>query len=185
MSHAPTGSRVPPRRAGCRADRRCRRAAVAPAWHRADRSLLPLPSLPRHQKLPPTLASYSARGRNNDGGEDGASTAAVISARRTAPGPDWIHEVKHDGHRMLVIRENERVRLPSRNGSDWTKRYPWIAEAALRNRQKRFVIDGEAVILGVDGISDFNALHSGQHGHKVQPRLLSVYRPTARECVMG
>ena len=86
---------------------------------------------------------------------------------------------------MLVIRENERVRLLSRNGSDWTKRYPWIAEAALRNRQKRFVIDGEAVILGVDGISDFNALHSGQHDHKVQPRLLSVYRPTARECVMG
>ncbi|MGV7217826.1 ATP-dependent DNA ligase [Bradyrhizobium sp. UFLA05-112] len=46
---------------------------------------------------------------------------------------------------MLVIRENERVRLLSRNGSDWTKRYPWIAEAALENRQKHFVIDGEAI----------------------------------------
>jgi ATP-dependent DNA ligase len=41
-----------------------------------------------------------------------------------------------------------------------TKRYPWIVEAALKNRQKQFVIDGEAVILGVDGVSDFNALHS-------------------------
>lgn len=41
----------------------------------------------------------------------------------------------------------------------WTKRYPWIAEAALKNRQKHFVIDGEAVILGVDGVSDFNGLH--------------------------
>nr|WP_311982477.1 hypothetical protein [Bradyrhizobium japonicum] len=40
---------------------------------------------PRHQKLPPTTASYSARGRNNDGGEDGASTATAISARRIAP----------------------------------------------------------------------------------------------------
>lgn len=37
--------------------------------------------------------------------------------------------------------------------------YPWIAEAALKNRQKHFVIDGEAVILGVDGVSDFNGLH--------------------------
>ncbi|WP_349643614.1 hypothetical protein [Bradyrhizobium genosp. SA-3] len=83
-------------------------------------------------------------------------------------GPDWIHEVKHDGYRMLVIRENERVRLLSRNGTDWTKRYPWIAEAALKNRQKRFVIDGEAVILGVDGISDFNALHSRLYDHEVQ-----------------
>jgi bifunctional non-homologous end joining protein LigD len=53
-------------------------------------------------------------------------------------------------------------------GYDWTKRFPWIAEAALKNRQKQFVIDGEAVILGVDGYSDFNALHSGKHGEEVQ-----------------
>lgn len=38
-------------------------------------------------------------------------------------GPDWIHEVKHDGYRMLVIREDDRVRLLSRNGTDWTRRY--------------------------------------------------------------
>ncbi|MGV7218702.1 hypothetical protein SO180_36150 [Bradyrhizobium sp. UFLA05-112] len=33
---------------------------------------------------------------------------------------------------MLVIREDKRVRLLSHNGTDWTKRYPWIAEAALK-----------------------------------------------------
>jgi bifunctional non-homologous end joining protein LigD len=44
----------------------------------------------------------------------------------------------------------------------------WIVEAALKNRQKDFVIDGEAVILGVDGYSDFNALHSGKHNEQVQ-----------------
>ena len=69
---------------------------------------------------------------------------------------------------MLVIRENERLRLLSRNGTDWTRRYPWIADTALKNRQKHFVIDGEAVVLGVDGISDFNALHSRKHDHEVQ-----------------
>ena len=41
-------------------------------------------------------------------------------------------------------------------------------EAALKNRQKHFVIDGEAVVLGVDGISDFNALHARKHDHEVQ-----------------
>jgi ATP-dependent DNA ligase len=51
----------------------------------------------------------------------------------------------------------------TRGGYNWTDCYPWIVEAALTNRQKRFVIDGEAVILGVDGISDFDALHSGKH----------------------
>jgi len=53
-------------------------------------------------------------------------------------------------------------------GYDWTKRFPWVVEAALKHRQPRFLIDGEAVILGVDGISDFDALHSGRHNEEVQ-----------------
>jgi bifunctional non-homologous end joining protein LigD len=55
------------------------------------------------------------------------------------------------------------VRLITRGGCNWTKRYPWITEAARKVRQKRFVIDGEAVVLGVDSIADFNALHSRKH----------------------
>jgi ATP-dependent DNA ligase len=51
-----------------------------------------------------------------------------------------------------VVREDERVRLFMRNGNDWTSRFPWIVDAALKNRRKQFVIDGEAVILGVDGV---------------------------------
>jgi len=82
--------------------------------------------------------------------------------------PDWLHEIKFDGYRLRVERNSERVRLITRGGYDWTKRYPWIAEAALKNRQKHFVIDGVAVILGVDGYSDFNALHSGKHNEEVQ-----------------
>ena len=58
--------------------------------------------------------------------------------------------------------------LTTRGGYDWTKRYPWIVEAALKNRIKQFVIDGEAVVLGVDGISDFDALHSRRHDKEVQ-----------------
>jgi ATP-dependent DNA ligase len=41
-------------------------------------------------------------------------------------------------------------------------------QAALKNRHKQFVIDGEAVILGVDGYSDFNALHAGTDNEEVQ-----------------
>jgi ATP-dependent DNA ligase len=83
-------------------------------------------------------------------------------------GPEWFHEIKYDGFRLRVERDGERVRLITRGGYDWTKRYPWIAEAALKNRQKQFVIDGEAVILGIDGISDFDALLSGKHNEEVQ-----------------
>jgi bifunctional non-homologous end joining protein LigD len=60
------------------------------------------------------------------------------------------------------------VRLLSKSGLDWTKRYPWIVETARKIRKSRFILDGEAVVLGVDGISDFNALHSRQHDEEVQ-----------------
>src|SRR5438309_379018 len=83
-------------------------------------------------------------------------------------GPDWLHEIKYDGYRLLVQREGKRVRLLTRSGYDWTDRYPLIGEAALRNSATSFVIDGEAVLLGVDGISDFNGLHSRKHNEEVQ-----------------
>jgi len=89
-------------------------------------------------------------------------------ATKVPASPDWIHELKYDGYRLIVIRDGDRVKLLTRNGYDWAKRYPWIVESALKNRQKQFVIDGEAVILGVDGISDFDALHSGKHDEEVQ-----------------
>ena len=83
-------------------------------------------------------------------------------------GPDWLHEVKYDGYRLRLERDSDRVRLITRGGYNWTDRYPWIVEAALKNKHKQFVIDGEAVVLGVDGVADFNALHSRKQDHDVQ-----------------
>lgn len=82
--------------------------------------------------------------------------------------PEWLHEIKYDGYRLRLEHAGERVRLITRGGHDWTSRFPWIVESARKNRIKQFVLDGEAVVLGVDGIADFNALHSGKHNHEVQ-----------------
>lgn len=82
--------------------------------------------------------------------------------------PDWIHEVKHDGYRLIVSRDDKRVRLFTKNGHDFTGRYPLIGETALRIRTKQFVLDGEAVLLDLQGISDFDGLHSRQHDDEVQ-----------------
>ena len=82
--------------------------------------------------------------------------------------PEWIHEIKHDGYRLIVQREGERVRLFTRSGHDWSGRYPLIIEAALRNRNVLLGVDGEAVLLGVDGRSDFNGLYSRKHNHEVE-----------------
>ena len=83
------------------------------------------------------------------------------NATKVPAGPEWFHEIKHDGFRLRVERDGDRVRLITKGGYDWTKRYPWIVESALKNRYKQFVIDGEAVILGVYGISDFNPFQDG------------------------
>ena len=40
--------------------------------------------------------------------------------------PEWIHEIKHDGYRLIVQREGKRVRLFTRNGHDWSDRFPLI-----------------------------------------------------------
>jgi bifunctional non-homologous end joining protein LigD len=65
-------------------------------------------------------------------------------------------------------REGKRVRLFTRRGYDWSDRYPMIVNAALRIRKSSFVIDGEAVVLGPDGISDFAALYSAKRNHEVR-----------------
>jgi bifunctional non-homologous end joining protein LigD len=69
---------------------------------------------------------------------------------------------------LIVSRDGDRMRLFTRNGYDWSDRYPLIAEAARRIRTSQFVLDGEAVLLGVDGISDFDGLYSGKHNDEVQ-----------------
>ena len=89
-------------------------------------------------------------------------------ATKVPDGPDWFHEIKHDGYRLIVQREGDRVRLFTRSGFDWSERYPRIVAAAKRLRTASFVIDGEAVILQPNGTADFDALHSRQNDDEVR-----------------
>jgi len=98
----------------------------------------------------------------------GFEFALPVKAAKVPSGPDWLHEIKHDGYRMMVIREQKVVRLQSKGGFDWSKRFPLMVEAALKLRQEQFVLDGEAVLLGVDGRSDFDGLHSRKYDAEVQ-----------------
>jgi ATP-dependent DNA ligase len=84
-----------------------------------------------------------------------------IPTRAAEPptGPDWIHEIKHDGYRLIVRRDGDAVRLFTRRGYDWSDRYPAIARAAAKLRARSFTIDGEAAVCGPDGVAVFDALH--------------------------
>jgi bifunctional non-homologous end joining protein LigD len=75
-------------------------------------------------------------------------------------GSDWIHEVKHDGYRCQVLLERGQARVFTRNGYDWSDRYPSIVRAAANLRCKSAIIDGEAIVQDGNGVSDFEALSS-------------------------
>ena len=62
-------------------------------------------------------------------------------------------------------RDGPTVRLYTRNAYDWTTRLPAIAAAAARIKAKSFTIDGEAVVLGPDGLSRFDELRRREAAH--------------------
>jgi ATP-dependent DNA ligase len=88
--------------------------------------------------------------------------AQRVKAPKPPVGTDWVHEIKHDGYRIIVRRDGPIVRLYSRNAYDWTARLSAIAAAAEFIKAKSFTIDGEAVVLGPDGLSRFEELSHRQ-----------------------
>ncbi len=80
-------------------------------------------------------------------------------ADKPPTGAVWVHEIKHDGYRLIVCRRGGRVRLFTRSGYDWTDRYQLITSAAAELACDA-TIDGEAVVCDDDGIADFERLHS-------------------------
>ncbi len=91
-----------------------------------------------------------------------------VLAKAVPTGPDWIHEVKYDGYRGRIVRDGRDVKILSKGGLDWTWRFPWIRETALKIKATQFIIDGEICVLDVQSISDFDALHSNRHNDDAQ-----------------
>jgi bifunctional non-homologous end joining protein LigD len=86
-------------------------------------------------------------------------------------GDAWLHEMKFDGYRILCRIDKGRATLWSRNGLDWTARFPAIAEAAARLPARQALLDGEVAVLLPNGTTSFqalqNALPSGGQGQLV------------------
>src|SRR5204863_4600371 len=79
-------------------------------------------------------------------------------AAKPPAGAGRLHEIKHDGFRMLLRRDAAGLRLFTRNGHDWTGRFPLIARAALSLKAVSCLIDGEAVACDNDGMPCFERL---------------------------
>ena len=75
-------------------------------------------------------------------------------------GPQWIHEQKFDGYRMLGLVDNGQVMLVSRNGHDWSDKFPAVIEAVRKLRFKQVIFDGEVAALDEQGVSRFQLLQN-------------------------
>jgi bifunctional non-homologous end joining protein LigD len=75
-------------------------------------------------------------------------------------GPGWVHEIKHDGYRLMARRDalSVGIRLLTRNGHDWASRYPLIVRAVNRLKVRSCLINGEAVCCNEHEVPSFDKL---------------------------
>jgi bifunctional non-homologous end joining protein LigD len=78
-------------------------------------------------------------------------------------GGPWLHEIKHDGFRIIARKDGQRVTLYSRPGNDLTRRFPLIIEALARLRSRSCIIDGEAVACDDKGVAWFDRIRYRRH----------------------
>ncbi len=92
-----------------------------------------------------------------------------------APDSDnWLHEIKFDGYRIQARLDHGKVKLLTRKGLDWTKKFPTVAAAIAHLPAKSALIDGEVVAEGSDGVSSFSLL---QHDLKESRHDRMVFYP--------
>ncbi len=82
-------------------------------------------------------------------------------------GGQWLHEIKHDGFRVIARKNAAQVRLYSRPGNDLTHRFPLIVETLARLRSRSCIIDGEAVCCNDNGVASFDRIRYRQHDGSV------------------
>jgi bifunctional non-homologous end joining protein LigD len=89
------------------------------------------------------------------------------NAPQPSSGEEWLHEIKHDGFRVIARKDGKHVKLYSRPGNDLTYRFPLIVEALARLRSRSCIIDGEAVACGDEGIASFERIRQRRHDASV------------------
>src|SRR3984957_4626566 len=92
--------------------------------------------------------------------------ATLVDAPPT--GDQWLHEIKFDGYRILAFLADGEVRLRTRNGNDWTPKFPTLRESIAKLKAKSAVLDLEAVVLDSTGKSSFQAMQQalGEGGNR-------------------
>ena len=103
-------------------------------------------------------------------------------AKRPPAGKGWIHEIKHDGFRIMAWRDVDDVRLLSRRGYDLTARFQYATAAMAALPVWSCLIDAEAIACNERGLADFELIRSYRHDHAVTLCGSICLRSTAAIC---
>lgn len=90
--------------------------------------------------------------------------ALATAIERVPSGERWVHEIKFDGYRVQIHLANEAIKVYTRRGHDWTKRFKKVADDAWHIKASSAVIDGEIVAPAADGTTDFSVLQNELKG---------------------
>src|ERR1700721_4765312 len=90
--------------------------------------------------------------------------ALAMSIDKVPSGERWLHEIKFDGYRVQVHLVNNGVKVFTRRGNDWTKRFKKIADDAWHINAGSAIIDGEVVVPSTEGTTDFSVLKNNLKG---------------------
>lgn len=100
-----------------------------------------------------------------EGGVPGfVEPALATSIDKVPSGARWIHEIKFDGYRVQVHLLNEAVKVFTRRGNDWIKRFRKIADDAWHIAAGSAIVDGEVVVPAENGATDFSVLQDELKG---------------------
>jgi ATP-dependent DNA ligase len=91
--------------------------------------------------------------------------ALPCPAKAPPTGPGWLHEIKHDGFRILARRDTKGVRLYTRNGNDFTNRFLLVVASVMALPARSCLIDGEAIVSDDSGLAVFELIRSFRHDH--------------------
>ena len=94
--------------------------------------------------------------------------ALASSVDKVPDGTRWIHEIKFDGYRVQVHIQNGQVKVFTRRGNDWTKRFRKIASDASEIDAGSAIVDGEVVVPSASGLTDFSVLQNELKGRSTR-----------------
>jgi bifunctional non-homologous end joining protein LigD len=121
-------------------------------WRSGDGEVTPPPLL--------RLDPEGIRGAKRAKAPPELSPQLATAAQRAPVGDEWLHEIKFNGYRILVRIAGGKARLSSRNGLDWTGKFPELAAALARLPVKAALLDGEIVHMAPNGATSFSGLQN-------------------------